>query len=122
MAGISADVLIAGRGGANIDRSQRHLEPNVQPDDRTLSNGGPPLDDDPRPWGANGIGRYFEWQAAVEKAWKNVSYDIAVMRARRAAALGLSYAEYTLEILERGRYLSATDAERIAEIKRRRPI
>ena len=49
-------------------------------------------------------------------------YDIAVMRARRAEALGLTYREYTLEILERGRYLSATDADRIAEIQRRRPL
>ena len=31
-----------------------------------LSNGGPPLDDSPRPWGNNGIGNYFEWKAASE--------------------------------------------------------
>ncbi|MBN9053998.1 MAG: hypothetical protein J0H80_09560 [Rhizobiales bacterium] len=88
-----------------------------------LSNGGPPLDDSPRPWGNNGIGNYFEWKAASEKAFNDVPYDIAVMRARRAEAMGLTYREYTLEILERGRYLSAeADAERIAEIKRRRSI
>ncbi|MGV3491750.1 MAG: hypothetical protein ACO1OG_10555 [Devosia sp.] len=88
-----------------------------------LSNGGPPLDDDPRPWGKNGIGNYFVWSAAVEKAYNDIPYDIAVMRVRRAKALGLTYREYTLEILERGRYLSAeTDAHRIAEIKRRRPL
>ncbi|WP_248310546.1 hypothetical protein [Devosia sp. Root105] len=88
-----------------------------------LSNGGPPLNDSPRPWGDNGIGNYFEWKAASEKAFNDVPYDIAVMRARRAEAMGLTYREYTLEILERGRYLSAdADAERIAEIKRRRPI
>lgn len=88
-----------------------------------LSNGGPPLDDDRRPWGSNGIGNYFVWSAAVERAFNDVPYDIAVMRARRAEAMGLTYREYTLEILERGIYLSATaDAERIAEIKRRRPI
>jgi len=58
-----------------------------------------------------------------EKAFNDVPYDIAVMRARRAEAMGLTYREYTLEILERGRYLSAeADAERIAEIKRRRSI
>ena len=44
------------------------------------------------------------------------------MRARRAEALGLTYREYTLEILERGRYLSTADADRILEIKRKRPI
>ena len=86
-------------------------------------NGGPPLDDDPRPWGSGGIGSYFEWKAATGKAFNDVPYDIAVMRARRAEAMGLTYREYTLEILERGRYLSPeADAARIAEIKRRRPI
>jgi hypothetical protein len=95
-------------------------------DDRSpplLSNGGPPLDDSGRPWGSNGIGNYFSWKAAEDRVWKDVPYDIAVMRARRAEAMGLTYREYTLEILERGRYLSAAaDAERIAEIKRKRPI
>lgn len=89
-------------------------------DDR-LSNNGPPLDDDAPPWGRNGIGNYFEWAAAKKTAF-DAPYDIAIMRARRAEALGLSYEEYTLEILERGRYLSAADAERIMEIKLRRPI
>lgn len=86
-----------------------------------LSNGGPPLDDDAPPWGRNGIGNYFVWKAAKKKAF-DAPYDIAILRARRAEALGLTYEEFTLEILERGRYLSATDTERIAEIKRKRPI
>ncbi|HWU18180.1 MAG TPA: hypothetical protein VN155_10900 [Devosia sp.] len=86
-----------------------------------LSNNGPPLDDDPRPWGANGIGTYFEWEASRKKAF-DVPYDIALLRARRAEKLGLTYDEYTLEILERGRYLNAEDADRIAAIKRRRPL
>ena len=86
-----------------------------------LSNGGPPLDDDPRPWGSNGIGNYFEWKAA-QKAAFDVPWAIAILRARRAQALGLTYDEYTLEILERGRHLNEGDAERIAAIKRRRPL
>lgn len=86
-----------------------------------LSNNGPPLDDDAPPWGRNGIGNYFEWSAAKKAAF-DAPYAIAVMRARRAMALGLTYDEYTLEILERGRFLNAGDADRIAEIKRRRPI
>lgn len=86
-----------------------------------LSNGGPPLDDDGPPWGRNGIGRYFEWAAAKKKAF-DAPFDIARLRARRAAMIGLTYEEYVLEILERGRYLSAGDVERIAEIKRKRPI
>jgi hypothetical protein len=87
-------------------------------------NNGPPLDDDPspRPWGEGGIGTWFEWTAAHDRVWKNVPYDIAVMRARRAEALGLTYREYTLEILERGRYLSPADADRILEIKLKRPV
>ncbi len=97
----------------------RH-DPNDPPLPST-HNGGPPLDDDPRPWGSTGIGTYFEWAAAKKKAF-DVPYDIAIMRARRAEALGLTYIEYTLEILERGRYLSAADAARIAEIRRRRPL
>ncbi|WP_375452595.1 hypothetical protein [uncultured Devosia sp.] len=86
-------------------------------------NGGPPLDDPRAPqWGSHGIGKYFEWKAATRAAWNDVPFDIARMRARRAQALGLTYSEYTLEILERGRYLQAGDTERIAQIKRRRPV
>jgi hypothetical protein len=86
-----------------------------------LSNGGPPLDDDAPPWGRNGIGRYFEWAAAKKQAF-DAPFDIARLRARRAAMIGLTYEEYVLEILERGRYLHAGDSERIAEIQRQRPI
>ncbi|WP_449395152.1 hypothetical protein [Devosia riboflavina] len=88
-----------------------------------LTNGGPPLDDDDHtpPWGRNGIGRYFEWATAKKKAF-DAPYDVAVLRARRAALIGLTYEEYTLEILERGRYLGTADVDRIAEIKRHRPI
>lgn len=86
-----------------------------------LSNNGPPLDDDAPPWGRNGIGYYFEWTAARKAAF-DAPWAIAIMRARRAAALGLTYEEYTLEILERGRYLNEGDADRIAAIKRRRPL
>ena len=89
--------------------------------DALLSNNGPPLDDSPRPWGPNGIGTYFEWTAAKKRAF-DAPYDIAIMRARRAQALGLTYEEYTLEILERGRYLNAADTERIARIIAKRPV
>jgi hypothetical protein len=95
-------------------------------DDDRLSNNGPPLEESARPngrpWGEGGIGTWFEWSAAHDRVWKDVPYDIAVMRARRAEALGLTYREYTLEILERGRYLSADDAARIMEIKLKRPV
>jgi hypothetical protein len=41
---------------------------------------------------------------------------------QRAERLGLSYEEYTLEILERGRHLQIEDAERIAQIKKGRSL
>lgn len=40
-----------------------------------------------------------------------------LMRLERAERLGLTYEEYTLEILERGRHLGEGDAEGIAEIR-----
>lgn len=43
-----------------------------------------------------------------------------MMRVRRAAALGLTVEEYTLEILERGRYLTAADGAHVDAIKARR--
>ena len=88
------------------------------------SNGGPPLDDEPGhipPWGRNGIGRYFEWRTAKKEAF-DAPFDIARMRARRAAMLGLTYEEYVAEILERGRYLQASDKDRIAAIIAKRGV
>ena len=38
-------------------------------------------------------------------------------RMDKADRLGLTYEEYSLEILERGRHLQVEDVERIAEIK-----
>ena len=83
-------------------------------------NGGPPLDDHTPEWGRNGIGNYFYWKAAHRAAWKNSSPGIVAFRIRKAERLGLTYEEYTLEILERGRHLQAEDVARIAEIKQAR--
>ena len=85
-------------------------------------NGGPPLEEPAREWGNGGFGRYFEWKAAVHDAYHGIPAEFAVMRARRAAMLGLTYEEYTLEILERGQFLQPGDTERILEIKRRREL
>jgi hypothetical protein len=82
-------------------------------------NGGPPLEHIPE-WGPNGIGKYFEWRAASEAAVKSLPRETAVRRAVKAAALGLTFEEYQLEILERGRYLQVEDVSRIAEIVARR--
>lgn len=80
-------------------------------------NGGPPLDEHVPEWGAGGIGTYFSWRAASEAAFKKVPAETAIRRAKRAEELGLTYREYQLEILERGRFLQKEDVARIAEIK-----
>jgi hypothetical protein len=78
-------------------------------------NGGPPLEHVPE-WGPDGIGNYFAWRAATEAAFRKIPAEIAARRARRAEALGLTFREYQLEILERGRYLQAEDTIRVAQI------
>jgi hypothetical protein len=80
-------------------------------------NGGPPLDDDHVPeWGPGAIGTYFHWKRA-HRAARRASRDVTLFRLARAERLGLTYDEYTLEILDRGRYLQTEDTARIAEIK-----
>jgi hypothetical protein len=84
-------------------------------------NRGPPLDEAHRPeWGDGGIGNYFYWKAAHRNAWHNPSPGIVAFRIQKAERLGLTYEEYTLEILERGRHLQIEDLERIAAIKQAR--
>ncbi len=64
-------------------------------------NGGPPLEaEDPDAgW------RHYCWRRGHKAAWKTPPREIALRRLARAEALGITYREYTLEILERGRYL-----------------
>jgi hypothetical protein len=64
-------------------------------------NGGPPIEDedDPAGW------RAWCWRRARRRAWKTPPPEIAQRRLARAEELGMTYREYTLEILERGRYL-----------------
>jgi hypothetical protein len=81
-------------------------------------NGGPPLDDyQGPPWGKGDAYIFLAWQAAHAKAWKAPSRDVMLMRMDKAERLGLTYEEYTLELLERGRYLQEDDIQRIAAIK-----
>src|SRR5690242_21815008 len=76
-------------------------------------NQGPPLDDEEGPeWGDGDIYVYYSWKNAHRAAWKPKSRDHALFRLARAEAVGLTYEEYTLEILERGRYLSDRSEER----------
>lgn len=63
-------------------------------------NGGPPLD--PDDGGASW--RLHCWRKARKAAWR-VPREVALSRLERAEALGMTYREYTLEIMERGRYL-----------------
>ena len=62
-------------------------------------NGGPPLeeDDDPAGW------RLWCWRRARKRAW-SAPREIALRRLERAEAAGVSYRQYTLEMLARGRY------------------
>jgi hypothetical protein len=88
---------------------------------RIGDNGGPPLDDyEGPPWGKGDPHLFLSWRRAWEAAWKAIPPQIALMRMERAERLGLTYEEYTLEILERGRHLQAEDVERIAEIRKKR--
>ncbi len=63
-------------------------------------NGGPPLD----PPDPDASWREWCWRRARKRAW-SVPREVALSRLARAEALGLTYREYTLEIMERGRYL-----------------
>ena len=63
-------------------------------------NGGPPIDE-PDP---DASWRLWCWKRAHRKAWA-APREIALRRLARAEELGMTYKEYTLEILERGRYL-----------------
>ena len=86
-------------------------------------NQGPPLDDDEGPeWGDGDAYIYFNWKSAHRKAWKPKSRDMALFRLEKAEALGLTYEEYTLELLERGRYLQRGDTARIDAIKCKRDV
>ncbi|HEX3575116.1 MAG TPA: hypothetical protein VHU42_10995 [Rhodopila sp.] len=74
------------------------------PDPGRGHNGGPPLEDEAaEDQGASW--RLFCWRKAHRSAWKTPPREIALRRLERAEALGMTYRDYTLEILERGRYL-----------------
>ncbi|WP_282605853.1 hypothetical protein [Pelagibius sp. Alg239-R121] len=61
-------------------------------------NNGPPLTI------SNGWAKIC-WKKAQQEAWKTPPIEVVRSRMKRAKELGMSYREYTLEILERGRYL-----------------
>lgn len=85
-------------------------------------NGGPPLREKRHvpEWGTGGFKSYFPWRKAHRAVWKSTPREIMIRRDDKAEALGLTYEEYTLELLERGTYLQAEDVEKIAAIKAKR--
>jgi len=61
-------------------------------------NGGPPLQ----------VGTSWQlhcWRRAHREAWKTPPREIVLRRLARAQALGMTYREYMLVILDRGIYL-----------------
>ena len=79
-------------------------------------NGGPPLDDHIPEWGRKGIRTYFAWRRSYRQAWGNISRETALRRLKKAQACGLTYEEYTLFLLDTGRYLQPSDTEIIEQI------
>jgi hypothetical protein len=83
-------------------------------------NGGPALEPvrAPEPESGKGrIGAYYDWRLASRRAWKKGGPEIALRRLERAEKLGLTYEEYTLEILERSHHVGEAD---VAAIKAKR--
>lgn len=75
--------------------------PSPHPSPQTIPpgighNGGPDLYQGYKTW---------LWRNAQKKAWKAPPREVMLRRLKRAQELGMTYREYTLEILERGRYL-----------------
>jgi hypothetical protein len=68
-------------------------------------NGGPPLDEAPRPSDWN----HYCWKRAHKRAWKNPGREVMLLRLRRAEECGMTYKEYTAVILDRGVYLQKDD-------------
>lgn len=86
-------------------------------------NGGPPLDDPHQTaWPKGKAYVYLHWKRAARRTFNDLPRETVIRRAKKAALLGLTYHEYTLEILERGRFLQVADVERIAEIKALRSL
>ena len=57
------------------------------------------------------------WRRAQEAAFRPPDHATGVRWAKKAAKLGLSYREYRLELLERGRHPTDEDARRIRDAR-----
>lgn len=101
-----------------LTRPPVHGGAAAPPDLAPRHNGGPPIADyEGPPWGKGDPHLFLHWQRAHRAAWKNIPREVMLFRMAKADRLGLTYAEYMLEILERGRHLQVEDTARIAEIK-----
>jgi HAD superfamily hydrolase (TIGR01662 family) len=63
-------------------------------------NNGPPLDEQTAP--ASGE-RAYAWRRAHQRAWRRPSADVALLRARAADRIGVSYQDYEAILKDRGR-------------------
>jgi hypothetical protein len=69
-------------------------------------NNGPGWDDDE-------LFLDYCWKNAHRKVWTAPTPEVGIRRARKAASLGVTYRQYVLEIMERGRYLDEETAARL---------
>ena len=83
-------------------------------------NAGPELDDHITKWPTGRLREFIAWKAAHARAFKPVSNEVAIRRARQAARCGVTYEEYTSFLLDTGRHLQPGDTDAIAGIKARR--
>jgi hypothetical protein len=68
-------------------------------------NGGPPLVEEELLLDqADGGWKLWRWRGARKTAWKTPPREVALRRLQLAEEAGMTYREYTLEILERGVY------------------
>jgi len=56
------------------------------------------------------------WRHSHARVWKPPTQEIGIRRAKKAASLGVTYRQYVLEILERGRYLDEETAKPFREL------
>jgi len=87
---------------AHLLRGQPVVAPPAVTLNPWIGHNGGPLPDDLDP---NGSWRLFCWKNAHAEAWKTPPREVALRRLARAEALGISYRDYTLEILDTGRFL-----------------
>ena len=68
-------------------------------------NGGPPLEEQAIEDKPANDWSYYCWRRAHAKAWKTPPREVALLRLRRAEALGMTYREYTAILLDTGKRL-----------------